>query len=196
MTPIESNQNDKKYLQDYILVFEDILSNEFCNQILNEYKDSNDWGHTYIQGGIIERSLRNVDSIIISKEFIINKNLEIRKYIDTKLFEYASIAINEYFKVFPNVYIQKDSGYELLRYDTGQYYVQHTDSFSEHPREISCSFALNDDYEGGEFAFWNREKKIILKKGSVLMFPSNFMYPHEIMPVTKGTRYSIVTWFV
>jgi predicted 2-oxoglutarate/Fe(II)-dependent dioxygenase YbiX len=64
------------------------------------------------------------------------------------------------------------------------------------PRAVSCSFALNDNYEGGEFAFWNKEKKVVLKKGSVLMFPSNFMYPHEIMPVTKGTRYSIITWFI
>ena len=26
------------------------------------------------------------------------------------------------------------------------------------------------------------------------MFPSSFMYPHEVMPVTKGTRYSLVVW--
>ncbi len=26
-------------------------------------------------------------------------------------------------------------------------------------------------------------------------FPSNFMYPHGIRPVTQGVRYSIVTWF-
>jgi predicted 2-oxoglutarate/Fe(II)-dependent dioxygenase YbiX len=65
-----------------------------------------------------------------------------------------------------------------------------------HPRSVSCSFALNDDYEGGEFAFFDRELKYKLKKGSILLFPSSFMYPHEIMPVTKGTRYSIVTWFI
>ena len=37
---------------------------------------------------------------------------------------------------------------------------------------------------------------IKLKKGDAIMFPSNFMYPHEIMPVTQGTRYSIITWFI
>jgi len=61
---------------------------------------------------------------------------------------------------------------------------------------VSCSFALNDDFGGGEFAFFDRELIYNLKKGSVIMFPSNFMYPHEIMPVIKGTRYSIITWFV
>ena len=54
---------------------------------------------------------------------------------------------------------------------------------------------LNDDYEGGEFAFFDRQLKYKLNKGDVLMFPSTFMYPHEVMPVTQGTRYSIITWF-
>jgi predicted 2-oxoglutarate/Fe(II)-dependent dioxygenase YbiX len=27
------------------------------------------------------------------------------------------------------------------------------------------------------------------------LFPSNYLYPHRITPVTQGTRYSIVTWF-
>ena len=44
--------------------------------------------------------------------------------------------------------------------------------------------------------FFNEKLKYNLKKGSVLMFPSNFMYPHEILEVTKGTRYSIITWFL
>ena len=78
----------------------------------------------------------------------------------------------------------------------GQFYTQHTDSFKKQQRSVSCSFILNDDYDGGEFAFFDRE--IIIKggKGSIIMFPSNFMFPHEVMPVTSGTRYSIITWYV
>ena len=114
--------------------------------------------------------------------------------MDLELFKCAGNSIKKYNEIFPNAMIEQDSGYELLRYNDGQFYIQHTDSFLKNPRSVSCSFALNDDYEGGEFAFWNREKKVVLKKGSVLMFPSNFMYPHEVLPVTKGTRYSIITW--
>jgi predicted 2-oxoglutarate/Fe(II)-dependent dioxygenase YbiX len=112
------------------------------------------------------------------------------------MFNCAAKAIEQYNKVFPAAMIEQDSGYELLRYQTGQFYKQHTDSFKAQPRAVSCSFALNDDYEGGEWGFWDKEKVIKAKKGSVIMFPSNFMYPHEIMPVTKGTRYSIITWFI
>lgn len=85
---------------------------------------------------------------------------------------------------------------DLLRYRTGQFYIQHTDSFKAQQRSVSCSFLLNDDYEGGEFAFFDREIMIRGGKGSIVMFPSNFMFPHEILPVTSGTRYSIITWYV
>lgn len=48
----------------------------------------------------------------------------------------------------------------------------------------------------GEFAFFDREIIIKGSKGSIVMFPSNFMFPHEIMPVISGIRYSIITWYV
>ena len=38
------------------------------------------------------------------------------------------------------------------------------------------------------------KRKIDLKQGSVLIFPSNFMYPHEVESITKGSRYSFVSW--
>ena len=31
-------------------------------------------------------------------------------------------------------------------------------------------------------------------KGDLLIFPSNFLYPHRVDPVTKGVRYSYVSW--
>ena len=51
---------------------------------------------------------------------------------------------------------------------------------------------LNEDYEGSEF--YCRGKEIKLKTGDILLFPSNFMYPHEVKEATKGVRYSFVSW--
>ena len=74
----------------------------------------------------------------------------------------------------------------------------HTDSYSSASRALSISINLNDDYEGGDFIFGDQRhgeiKRFKLSKGSVLFFPSNFMYPHSVQPITKGTRYSIVAW--
>lgn len=183
-------------LKDYIVEFENIVPDDLCDKILNEYVNSNDWGPTYVGQGVVDKKLRNVDTIYISNRNVIQVNPNIRQELDNLLFKCANNAIRKYNELFPLAEIQEDSGYELLRYSVGQFYVEHTDSFKDRPRAVSCSFCLNDNYEGGEFSFWNGEKFIKGKKGSVIMFPSNFQYPHAIMPVTKGTRYSIITWFV
>lgn len=184
-----------KSLQDYIKVFDNIVTDELCDAILKEYAPNGEWSPTRVGEGEVDRDIRNVDAIPISRSEVIGSNFT-RRMIDNELFKCAAEAIAQYNEEFPEARIESDSGYDLLRYATGQFYKQHTDSFKSHPRAVSCSFALNDDYEGGEWAFWNKEIKIRVKKGSVVMFPSNFMYPHEILPVTKGTRYSIITWFV
>ena len=53
--------------------------------------------------------------------------------------------------------------------------------------------ALNDNYQGGEFIMFD-DYEIKLKKGDFLLFPSVFLYPHLVKPVTKGTRYTFVSW--
>ena len=58
---------------------------------------------------------------------------------------------------------------------------------------LSILGSLNNDYEGGELVFW-RDKVVELKAGEIMIFPSNFLYPHEVRMVTKGTRYSFVSW--
>jgi predicted 2-oxoglutarate/Fe(II)-dependent dioxygenase YbiX len=182
-------------IRDYIVVFENIVPVELCDSILSEYSNTNEWLQTSTKGGV-RLDIRSATTILMSTDQVINLNAKVRKKLDDDLFQCASKAIQSYNQKFDDARIEQDSGYELLRYETGQFYTTHTDSFREAPRAVSCSFSLNDNYEGGEFAFFNREIKIKIPKGSALMFPSNFMYPHEVMPVTHGTRFSIVTWFI
>jgi predicted 2-oxoglutarate/Fe(II)-dependent dioxygenase YbiX len=56
--------------------------------------------------------------------------------------------------------------------------------------------SMNNGFEGGQVALFDRELMYSLDCGDVLMFPSNFMYPHEILPVKSGVRFSIITWVV
>ena len=184
-------------LENYIYVVKNALSLNLCDEIVNEFKDSGEWSDALVgRKNLLEKNKRNCQNIAISYPHIIQKNNEVRSKLDNAVFDGASKCIQEYNQKFPLCRIEEDSGYELLKYSEGCFYTQHTDSFKKNLRSMSCSFILNDDFEGGEFAFFNRELKYKLEKGDALMFPSNFMYPHEVMPVTKGTRYSIVTWFI
>jgi predicted 2-oxoglutarate/Fe(II)-dependent dioxygenase YbiX len=187
-----------KNVKDYIFVVENVITHALCDAILKEFSDEEEWQKTLVGGGDgrIDDKIRSAETILISYQDVIGKNFKVRQKLDKYLFVSAGLAIKKYNEKFPLCKIEEDSGYCLLRYKEGQFYTQHTDSFKKHPREISCSFALNDDYEGGEWGFFDREMVIKVPKGSAILFPSNFMYPHEIMPVTKGTRYSIITWFI
>ena len=77
------------------------------------------------------------------------------------------------------------------------YHCDHIHSLFDGERKgvpiLSCLGLLNDDYEGGEF-FILDDLKIELKKGDLLIFPSNFMYPHRVEPVLSGIRYSYISW--
>ena len=186
-----------KNIEEYIVVFENVITPTLCNAIITEFSNKEEWQKTVVGNeGEVNKKVRNAETIVISYPHVIEKNPKVRAKLDKYVFASAGLAIKKYNEKFSLALIEEDSGYELLSYTEGQFYTQHTDSFKARPRAVSCSFALNDDYEGGEFAFFNRELVYKLKKGSCIMFPSNFMYPHEIMPVTNGIRYSIITWFI
>jgi len=104
---------------------------------------------------------------------------------------------------------------------TGDHYTWHTDSSdmnqSDHGiRKLSSTVQLShpDDYEGGHFQYINyqgvfdklgRNTNIDAGNyintvpfsaksiGTLIVFPS-FVY-HQVTPVTKGTRISLVSWF-
>lgn len=186
-----------KNIKDYIIVVEDVITNALCDTILEEFSNEEEWLKTTVGNeGRVDNKIRTAESIGMSYDYVIGKNFKVRHKLDRYVFASAGLAIKKYREKFSFCNIEQDTGYELLRYKEGQFYTQHTDSFKQHPRSVSCSFSLNDNYEGGEWGFFDRDMIIKAPKGSAVLFPSNFMYPHEIMPVTNGTRYSIVTWFI
>ena len=191
----EYKDKSSSKLEDYIHVFENVLSDELCDEIVNTFSDDSLLCPAAIKDENIVNYSRTCTTIPISvpqDQIPEDKRL----YLDGELFNVVNNVMSMYTEIHPNVQVEIDTGYDFLKYAEGQYYTKHTDSFQKQQRTLSCSFQLNDDFEGGEFCFFDRDIKLSLKKGSALVFPSNFMYPHEILPITKNTRYSIITWLV
>ena len=86
----------------------------------------------------------------------------------------------------------------ILKYENTGFYTWHTDHAAEVPRTMSCILLLNNDYEGGNLCFRNPdgsgEWEVEVKPNRMIIWPSNFLYPHTVKPVTKGIRYSVVAW--
>jgi hypothetical protein len=46
-------------LEDYIYTAKNALSVSLCDEILNEFKNSNDWVDTIVGSGKVEKNIRN-----------------------------------------------------------------------------------------------------------------------------------------
>jgi predicted 2-oxoglutarate/Fe(II)-dependent dioxygenase YbiX len=181
-------------LEHFIQIEPNILSIDICDALLAEYSASQEWVSAKTVGGL-DLQTRNCDTIKMSMPDSIGINQEKRLELDNKILKSLSWAAKSYFWKFPRSICNQDTGYELLRYKEGGFFKEHVDySPNTNQRQLSFSFALNDDYEGGEFQFFGNSQLYRVPKGSCIIFPSNFVFPHQIMPITSGTRYSIVTW--
>ena len=78
--------------------------------------------------------------------------------------------------------------YRLLKYDVGAKIHPHIDQgvFTY----ASATFNLNNDYEGGDFVFFNGHHKVKLDAREGMIWPADYFWVHEVEPITKGARYS------
>jgi hypothetical protein len=78
----------------------------------------------------------------------------------------------------------------IKKWNQGQHMGPH---FDGQDGDSTLAFSLvayiNDDYEGGEIHFPNQNVTIKPKSGSLIMFPSQQPYIHEVKPIISGTRY-------
>ena len=109
-------------------------------------------------------------------------------------------TIKQYSQDNPLFSVQHITDFRLNRYTEGGFMSEHVDNIHHsHGQQygypqVSVLLFLNDDYEGGNFLIAENEYQTA--KGSAIVFPSNFMFPHAVTKIEKGTRYSIVTWLM
>lgn len=184
-------------VKDYVRIYDEFLDKKTCELIV-EKLNKTDWElHKFYQSNTGE-------CISFDKELSISFAQEITE--TNELMRKVWFAIEQYIRkdhAYMNQWFNDWGGYTPIRYNRYNVDTQmrlHCDHihnmFDGNIKGIptlSILGSLNDDYEGGELIFWEQEK-IELKAGQIMIFPSNFMYPHKVLPVTKGTRYSYVSW--
>ena len=167
------------------------LTHEECDRLINEYEQRNE-----------ESNLECSANVKTGKmEYSSFEVVHLNPYTDNFNFikEKTKLAIDiwmEYLKQ-PNYFftsqlkqqLKFSHSYRIMKYKTGAKIHPHSD----YAPGIygSISFNLNDNYEGGEFKFFNGNHTVSLNKGDALIFPADYFWIHEVTKVTKGERYSI-----
>ena len=189
-----------KNIEHYFHHKKNFLDEKFCENSIDEL-DKNEWDkHNFeSSGGVLTKPSGNNElEIIYDENFSFNVG-EINNFIVQNLHS----AILEYIESYNFDWFNGWEGYSPIRfnrYSSGQTMKKHCDhihSMFDGERKgipiLSIIGLLNDDYEGGELIMFE-DKKIDTKAGDILIFPSNFLYPHKVTPVSKGVRYSYVSW--
>lgn len=119
-------------------------------------------------------------------------------------------ALVEYCKIFPDAATTawwRPKGH-IAGYEDGQHIGPHCDDqipwdWNTRPdnqvsmhNSTSTNLYLNTcgvDYEGGEMNFPSIPYQYSPKSGDVIMYPSNYIGRHEVLPVTSGQRFAFLT---
>lgn len=179
-------------ISDCIIDIEDKFYNKKLYNRLIDYADLKCVTKAKIMSGL-DTNIRDVSGY----------HLNDRSKTDKVLFKLIDKEISRYYlnlkAKFKFLDLKRIREVQLLKYEVGGKYDIHVDSYHFCTRELTCIINLNSDFEGGEFEFFNLSGKDVIKTckneaGKVIFFPSNFMFPHKVKPITSGKRYSAVIW--
>lgn len=185
-------------LDHYLKKYDNFLSDEECKNIIEEIEKEKWTKHAFYNVG--EKGLDThpfeLDNLFdpYSKKkcsTLINERIKnvLMQYIGDLKFSWFDMY-NDYSPVRYNRYSE---GTAMAPHCDHIYTLFTKDDVMRGIPVLSLIGALNDDYEGGEFIMW--QKNVIpIPKGSVIIFPSNFLYPHHVEFITKGIRHTFVSW--
>jgi predicted 2-oxoglutarate/Fe(II)-dependent dioxygenase YbiX len=187
-------------LDSYIRVFDNVLPEnnlKFFKKICEEHIDYEEATVINVDGSHeVVRDVRTVKTKGLSNLY--DKSLTTVHWTSLLLYKFTQ-HIDKYANDFKMTNFQcAINDIQILKYTKGHHYKFHTDHNRNIPRTLSLIFFVNDDYEGGDLVFGlvgSTNTLVIEKKPNrLIIWPSNFMYPHCVKPVESGTRYSVVSW--
>ena len=185
--------NSNQQISDYIFFYPDVMDAKTCEWIINRYDTTAKW-----QQSTFSTAYKNTGtSQVAMDEYWIRSQAPYYKDIKES-FKYC---VDDYISIYDKIKSTEYTDFRMNRYKIGGFMNQHIDNIhyshgqkQGYPHLTSLLF-LNDDYDGGEFVLCG-DKYIEKIQGSAVVFPSNFMYPHEVKEVTDGKRFSVMTWII
>ena len=177
-----------------IIIAKKALSPALCNTIIERAKDNYKLAET---GSGREPTIRKSETSWLVGSI---KHLDIFHPV----LELIQKVNNDYY----GFDLMDPEPFQITKYDEKNqgFYKPHQDGqYDEVPvkgnymvRKLSVSIQLTapEYYEGGTFEFPDDKEKFVvedsMEQGTAIFFPSYMK--HGVVPVTKGTRYSLVCW--
>ena len=186
----------QRNLSDYIKIYHNHIDDDICKQTIDELNAAVWNEHTFDDyDNKTKIKLSGNQELSTSYDNVSTKDVLMKQIWE---------GLNQYIiKDFHFSWLDGWNGFTPLRfnqYKENKKMAEHCDHIIINEAGtrkgipvLSIIGSLNDDYEGGEFIMF-QDEEIKLKQGDLMIFPSVFLYPHRVEPVTKGVRNTFVSW--
>ena len=184
----ESHGQPEELPQHRILLFEEVFDAQECDRLIETGRSMESSGD--LMPGAVDTGkgdqIRDVDVAFVMPD-------EDSRWVFERLAEVLAQANQDAFRFDLEGFRQ---GFQVSRYAAGQHYGWHLD-IGPGPgarKKLSITLQLSDpsDYDGGDLEFRVPDIAASRARGSMTVFPSWTV--HRVSPVTRGERWSLVSW--
>jgi hypothetical protein len=191
----------KVEIQDFIAVYDNAYTPEFCQAVIDFFENANDAGYCYTrqQESDVNRALKDDRAIMLSEEYSYTlnatKNLS-REFVDAFWQHFAEYAKNKYYTIAESCDL-RIAELKIQKTEVGQgFHAWHFEQGNQFTGDRICAFQLylNDVEDGGETEFLYYPRRIKPKQGRLIIWPGSYTHTHRGNPPLTNTKYVITSW--
>lgn len=185
--------------EDFIGVFENAYSHEYCDKVIEEFERADKERMTFSrqQSEEVSENIKKDQSLYSGNTWLDNK--AINSTIFSEFMNTFKPALDAYIGKFAvlqhsNLHVW---GNKIQRTEVGGgYHIWHCESSGPDycRRALAYTMYLNDVEEGGETEFLYQSKRVKPEKGTLVIFPAAFTHTHRGNPPLSGTKYICTGW--
>ena len=168
---------------------------DFCDEVIRRYEADKH----YQRKGRIGQMAQEDSQVKQTMDLVVSDKEDWRD-IDEIFFRTTAAAMNEFSRSYPYFgHGFKDMGYQVQRYEKGDFYHWHIDGGSHQfsQRQLVVLWYLNDvPSPGGETEFLYQDVRVTPEQGKLVLFPPFWTHEHRAVKVEKGVKYIATTWVV
>lgn len=184
-------------VKDYVKVYHNFFGEDFCKTVVSQLEKDHWHKHSY-NNPLLNENITYDDDLSVSNKLNTIEKQEVHNRVWDALNKYM-VEDNPPFREWFSGWSAYSST-RFNRYDENTNMKLHCDHihtiFDGQLKGVpilTVLGTLNNNYTGGEFLLFE-DYEVKLDTGSVIVFPSNFLYPHQVNSVKSGVRYSFVSW--
>tara|TARA_Y100001935_G_C17311760_1_gene517133 strand:+ start:20583 stop:21203 length:621 start_codon:yes stop_codon:yes gene_type:complete len=180
--------------QTFIFERPKTIPKDWCEEIIRRFEanpEQQNKGRIGQSSGLDSEIKRSMDLVVSDKEDW--------KDVDNLFFRCMGAAMSEMKQSFPFFKGPfRDLGYQVQRYNPGEFYHWHTDGGSHDfaDRQLVAIWYLNDVPEeaGGRTQFLHQGVDIVPEAGKMILFPPFWTHEHRSETLQEGIKYIATTW--